>query len=322
MITTKKALAIIKKSKNIAIFAHKEPDPDACGSMFGLRDFCQKIGKNADVIMEEAPAAFMQNVFPCKEAVKTFSPEKYDLVVMTDLHDATRLNSSFVEKVQNFKNILIFDHHEVGANEKLITDNCIIKTVAAASMLIVDLFEEAKVEPSKDGATYLYAGIMGDTDRFLHTNLTEKVFENAIYLMKKGADIQKVYDSFYRNVSLKSIAVRKLLYRKMTYLRRGAGVYAIFTNRDIKRLGADIDDIKQYSNTMIRIEGVRVSFLIYQMPTGEFKVSMRTTDLDLVPFAQKMGGGGHKCASAFTTDLSDVEIKKKITSWCREILNG
>ena len=35
----------IKKSKNIAIFSHKSPDPDAIGSALALKSALEKIGK-------------------------------------------------------------------------------------------------------------------------------------------------------------------------------------------------------------------------------------------------------------------------------------
>ena len=322
MITNKEFLKKLESAKNIAIFSHREPDPDALGSMFGMRDLCLKLGKNADVFFCDEPADFMKEVYPVELGKNDFDPDKYDTVVIVDLHVFTRLNVIYQKDVTDFKNLLILDHHEVSNDEVIATKNCIIKNVAAASNLVVDLFKEAKLTPSKEGATYLYAGIMGDTDRFLHTNVTKQVFENAIYLMEAGADIQKVYDHFYRSVTKKSISVRKLLYKKLCYVEDKKGIYAVFTNKDMKKLKATIEDIKQYSNTLVRIEGVEVSFLVYQMSDGSFKVSMRSSRVDLVPLAKKQGGGGHKCAAAFSTNLSAYEIKRKIASWCKEILNG
>lgn len=323
MITIKKALEIIKNSKNIAIFAHNQPDPDACGSMFGLQDLCQKLGKKADVFIGDVPAEYISGLFPFKNAEYEFHADKYDLVVITDMHAVDRLNPIYEKKVQNFKNILIVDHHALSENESLMTENCIInETAAAASMIIADFFIEAEVKPSKEGATYLYAGIMGDTDRFLHNNLTPEVFDKAAYLMKCGAEIQAVYDVFYRKITKQSIKTQKALYNRLRFINKGKVAYAIFTNVSLRWQGIDIEDIKAFSNELVRVEGVELSFLIYPLPDGAYKVSMRSVNADLRPFSIKMGGGGHKYAAAFTFENNVVSIWRNVKVWAKEILNG
>ena len=45
-------------------------------------------------------------------------------------------------------------------------------------------------------------------------------------------------------------------------------------------------------------------------------------EINLVPFASKMGGGGHPNASAFEIDITKAQINKNIAKWATEILNG
>ena len=319
--SNKKAIEVIKSANKIAIFGHREPDPDACGSTFGLQDLCQKLGKKADVFICDTPADFLFDVFPFKKAKFEFHPDQYDLVIVSDLHSIDRLSSIYQQKIAEFKNVLIVDHHIVSEEEKIETKNYVIKHVAAASMIVVDLFQEAGVTPSKNGATYLYAGMMGDTDRFLHNNLTPDVFDKAAYLMKAGAAVQKVYDAFYRKITRKSIATQKALYSKMKFVERGKAVYTIFTTLNMKHAKISIEDVKAFSNSLIRIDGVKLSFLIYQLPDGIFRVSMRSSGDDLVPFANKMNGGGHNCAAAFNYEGNILSLKHDVKLWVKEILN-
>jgi len=321
MTTNKKAIEIIKKSNKIAIFSHREPDPDACGSMFGLQDLCQKMGKKADVFVCDTPADYIVNIFPFKKAKFEFHPDQYDLVIVSDLHSIERLSSIYQQKIADFKNVLIVDHHIVGEGEKVITKNCVIKQVAAASMIVVDLFAEAGLTPSKKGATYMYAGIMGDTDRFLHSNLTTDVFDKAAFLMKHGAAVQEIYDSFYRKITRKSIATQKALYSKMRFINRGKAVYAVFTTQNLKHAKIDVEDVKALSNSLIRIDGVCLSFLIYQLSDGIFRVSMRSSADDLVPLANKMNGGGHNFAAAFNYEGDFLSLRKNVMLWAKEIMH-
>ena len=236
MMTTKQILQRLEKAKNIAIFSHKGPDPDAYGSLFGMRGFCRQIGKNADVFLKDNTQINLSNIFPIDEAKTEFDEKNYDLVVIVDLHMLDRINEVFREKIKNFKNKLVIDHHVVVRDEELITSNARISDVAAASMLIIDLYREAGIMPDKDTATYLYAGIMGDTDRFLHTNLSKQVFEDALLLFESGAQVQNIYDFMYRYTTPEEIRVNKAIYNRMHYFLDGKAVYVIFTQKDCKKM--------------------------------------------------------------------------------------
>lgn len=322
MMTNKQIIGKINKAQNIAIFAHIDPDPDALGSMFGLREFCRSLGKNADAFVLDKKENFLSLIFPYKETKDVFIPNDYDLVIITDLHVINRINREYQENIRNFQNTLVIDHHIVADNDELITKNMRVKDVAAASMLVIDLYRENGTRPDKKAATYLYAGLMGDTDRFLHNNLSKEVFDDAVYLMESGAKIQEVYDYMFRYTTPEEIKVHKMLYNNLVYLEGGRVAYAIFTLKDLKKLGADIEDVKAFSSTLIRIKGVELAFLIYEKERGQFKFSIRSSKANIVPAASKMGGGGHPCAAGFDFEGTKWKIKRIIPEISREILNG
>ena len=323
MITIKKVISKIKNAENIAIFAHRDPDPDALGSMFGFRDFCQKLGKNATIFALDKCDNYLNYIFPMNETKQDFVSEEFDLVVMLDLHSVLRLEEKFQESVSKCKNIMILDHHAAGENETLQTkDFRILPEMAAASQIVLTLFKEENLVPSKNGATYLYAGLMGDTDRFLHTNLSKKVFQDALYLFENKADVQHVYDYMYRFMTKEDIKVNQYLYNNLVYLDGGKTAYVIFSIRDMKQLGVGIEAVKEFSNTLIRIKGVELSFLIYERVPKEYKISVRSSKINLVPFCNKMGGGGHPNASGYSVFYGKTKIREELPKWSSEILNG
>ena len=68
--TYKKVVERIKKAKKIAIFSHRDPDPDACGSMFGLCEFCRAIGKeDVTVFVKEIKGKYLNYIFPLEMCV-------------------------------------------------------------------------------------------------------------------------------------------------------------------------------------------------------------------------------------------------------------
>ena len=322
MITNKQIIEKVNKAQNIAIFAHMDPDPDALGSMFGLREFCRGLGKKADVFIIDKKENFLSMIFPLEESKQNFVPEDYDLVLVTDLHVLNRVNIEFQEKIKNFGNVIVIDHHIVMENDILISKHMRVMPVAAASMLIVDLYKESGLKPTKAAATYLYAGLMGDTDRFLHSNLSKLVFDDAVYLMDAGAKIQQVYDYMFRYTTPEEIRVNNMLYNNLVYLEGGRAAYAIFTLKDLKKIGADIEDVKAFSSTLVRIKGVELAFLIYEKERHQFKFSIRSSKANIVPAASRMGGGGHPNAAGFDFEGSKAKIKRILPELSREILNG
>lgn len=323
MITNKKIIEKVKKATNIAIFAHSDPDPDALGSMFGFGAFCQNMGKKCSIFAVKKCDNYLNYIFPMEKTRQDFVASDFDLVVLLDVHSIERIEVLFQEEVSKAKNLMIIDHHQVTESEKFeIEDAKIMPEMAAASEIVISLFRDKKIKPSKECATYLYAGLMGDTDRFLHSNLSQTVFEDAIFLMQCGADVQHVYDFMYRYITKEDIKVNQYLYNNITYLDGGKTAYVIFSISDMQKLGVGIDAVKEFSNTLIRIKGVELSFLIYEKAPKEYKISMRSASVNLVPFSNKMGGGGHPNATGFSVFYGKTKIKQEIPKWSLEILNG
>lgn len=323
MITNKQIVKEIKKSKNIAIFSHRDPDPDALGSMFGFREFCQKMNKKAVIFGENKHDNYLNFIFPMSEVSQNFVAGDFDLVVMLDVHSIERVDDLFQEELANVENLMVIDHHRVTETENFSIEMArIMPEMAAASQIVLSLFRDSKTKPSKECASYLYSGLMGDTDRFLHSNLSKAVFDDATYLFECGADVQHVYDYMYRYVTKEDIRVNCYLYNNITYLNGGRAAYIIFSKRDMEKLNVDVESIKEFSNTLIRIKGVELSFLIYERAAKEYKVSLRSNNADVLPFSSKMGGGGHPKASGFSVFYGKTKIKQEIPKWSSEILNG
>ena len=312
----------IKGAKNIAVFAHRGPDSDACGSMLAFRDLCRLLGKNAEAFCFKY-SDYIKNNFDVKEFKSNFSAKNYDLVAFCDMHTAKRLDECYQEEFKKCQNVIIVDHHIISGNEVVASDCARIIPKASASQLVLDLYREIGQKPSKQVANYLYAGLVGDTNRFLNSNLSKEVFEDASYLLECGAEVHKIYDKMYRSISKKEMRLTKYLYGHLKYLQGGKVLYIIFTEKDYKKLDTTFEDIQLFSNTLIQIEGVEWSFLVYQVSKFHFRFSMRSAEnIDLVPLASKMKGGGHKNAAAFTKRMKKSQIKKSIEKWTNGVFNA
>lgn len=321
--TINRVLAKIKLAKRIAIFAHKNPDPDAYGAMFAMREFCRNLNLDADIFAIKNKRGYLDNIFPLEEVKTDFKSGDYDLVIILDMHLIDRLAPEFVSEVEKSKNIIVIDHHKIVEGEKLPTKNYyVMEDYAATCEILTDFAVKCNLKITPTIATYLYTGLMGDTDRFLHKNLTRHVFETAILLYDKKAEIQHVYDYLYRYKTQQQLEIYKQMLDNLIYYEGGKAVCSIFTLKDLKRLDADQEDVKFYTNDLVKIKGVELSILCIEYKKDYFKFSLRSNGLNTVNFSTRMGGGGHVCASAFETEISLKEIKKLMPKWIKGIMNG
>lgn len=322
--TTNSLLNKLKEAKKVAIFAHRNPDPDAYGSMFAMKEICQQIGVFADVFAMKNQDGYLNGIFPLESLKTDFNHENYDLVVMVDLHLIGRLSPEFISEVSKSENIVIVDHHIIYEGDVVPTKNTLIKPEYSATCeILTEILEECDLQITPKIATYLYTGLMGDTDRFLHNNLSQHVFETALLLFQKKAEIQHIYDYLYRYKTQEQLALNKQLLECLSYVEQGRACYAVFTLKDMKRLHADQEDVKVYTNELVKIKGVEISFLCIEYE-DHFKISLRSNNcINTLKLSTKMGGGGHVQASAFEIKCSKKElIKKFLPFWAREILNG
>ena len=322
--TTSRILAKIKLAQRVAIFGHINPDPDAYGAMFAMRELCRQVGVEAEIFAIKNKDCYLDFLFPLNELKTDFKAENFDLVILLDLHLLSRVDSLFAVELSNHKNIIVIDHHKVMDGDVLPTKSTLIKDDYAATCEVLTGFAvENNLKITPQTATYLYTGLMGDTDRFLHNNLTTHVFETAITLFKSKANVQFIYNYLYRYKTPEQLRINKFLLDNMVFTAKDRALYVIFGLDDLKKLNADQESVKVFTNDLVNVKGVEVSFMCIEYKKDFFKFSLRAKNgINTVNFAKKMGGGGHVCASAFEMKISRNKLQKILPKWAKEILNG
>ncbi len=321
--TENQFVSAIKKAKNIAIFCHVNPDPDAYGAAFAVREICRNFGAKADVFAVRNPVGFLDKIFPLQELRTDFFAKDFDLVIICDLHILSRMDGVFAEEISKSKNILVLDHHDVLKNEKLLSDKMINHPEKAATCeIICDIARSQNICISPKCANYLWAGLMGDTDRFLHNNLSVNVLQTAQFLLGSGAEVQKIYDAMYRLTTKKQLEVHKAFIEKIKYFENGEIGLVLFTLDDLKKLDADKEDVKKYVSEITQVEGVNGSFLAIEYTKNHYKISIRTRNLNAFAVAEKRDGGGHYNAAGFEVDGTAKQIEKMAQIWAKELVNA
>src|SRR3989339_962114 len=161
-----KILEAIKKSNNILINVHRNPDLDSIGSAVALYQALIKIGKKATLI---CPHQIPENFKFLKgaEIVQTIDfkiwagkPRPYDLFLILDSGSYDIVTGSKEIKLPDIKKIII-DHHKT--NNFTDVEINLHDEIAATAEIIYQMLIDWEIKIEADIATSLFSGIAGDT---------------------------------------------------------------------------------------------------------------------------------------------------------------
>ena len=212
-----------KKASNVFIIGHKTPDFDSIGASAGLLSMIEQLGKKAYIVIGDEPEDIQIDinkiVYDYGKRLNIINLDQYkelkddkSLLIMTDVNKKHRIYLK--DDLEDFKNVIIVDHHDIKEGETVEEAiHLIYPTAASACELVTQAMltkdkkdSKSKYKIPKDIATLLYAGIRLDTDGYkIEKNnithaVTAKLFEN-------GADKEYVGKLFrtdratYNNVS-------------------------------------------------------------------------------------------------------------------------
>lgn len=305
----------IQQYQTIIIHRHKSPDPDALGSQGGL----------AELLRQSYPE---KKIYQVGEAVgglgflitmDEIPDEAYQgaLVIVTDTANTARISDS---RYTLGDKLIKIDHHP---NDEPYGDIAYVNTKASScSEIIADLWQffEDEWTLSEEGARLLYAGIVGDTGRFLFSNTSAHTF-------KIAADLRQFdFDATYLNRQLQEMPLKVarlsgIVYEQLEVDKNGAGK-VILTQELLAELG--INDLE--TSQIVSLPGVvdeLVAWAIFvQQPNGHFRVRMRSKGPVINTIAKKYRGGGHPLASgANAKDMVEVEaIYQEIQEVCKNFV--
>ena len=305
----------LKSAKRVAIFGHMHPDLDSFGAMLGAKFLCESLGVKCDVFAEFMKNLSFLRIFPETYFKHDFDKRKYDLVLIVDCNEISRIDKKFQPDVSD-KKILFIDHHELN-NVLEGADYYVYPKKCSASLVVFELLEKLNLKLSAEYATYIFAGVVGDTNRFLHTNTDASVFSTASKLLKLGADCQKVYDVVYRSMTMSNVRLRDYLFSNLK--ASGKVCYVAISQKDLEKLSSNVEDVKMFVSDINQLVEFSVAMIAYEISENKFKVSLRSKNgVDLLKVAFKYGGGGHKDASGFRILGNKSQVLKKLALISKE----
>ncbi|WP_017549095.1 DHH family phosphoesterase [Salinicoccus carnicancri] len=283
----REVLNLINEYEEIIIMRHKRPDPDALGSQLGLKAVLKAIFPNKSVAAlgeEEVSLNYLGRMDP----VTTL---RNPLLIVLDTANRDRIDGdlSVGEKV------IKIDHHP---DHDPYGDINIVETgVSSTSELIYLLtalwgFDNDYIDD--ESARLLFAGIVGDTGRFLFSNTTSMTHRIASEL--KTFNFDAAQDMQLMNVqSLNQFRFKGYLIDNFEITDKG--VLSVWVPKSVLRKYDLTSNEASMSVNMYReIEEAKIWFMAVE-EEGEIRVRLRSKDTVINDVAEQFGGGGHPFAS-------------------------
>lgn len=307
-----KIIEKIKAAKTIAIFAHIHYDPDGLGSMYGLAHFLQKMGKEVDKFIDSKVCEIDSRMYDTAE-LSSMLYKNYDLMIMVDTANLERLGQ-YASAFKQHQNTIRIDHH-VGYRGAAKIE--LVLPYSSCCEVILQLIEKMGAKPDKKCATYLYGGLLTDTDCFSTTNVSEGTLHHAISLIKYGADSIKATDILIKTQSQAQYKLTKIVQEKAEI--HDDVFISSLTLKDYKKAGAELNEDGSIANKLIYLDGINISCLIKQKQINSYSCSFRgRSGYDVAKIAEVLGGGGHKQAAGAVIKGNEKSVKALVLKTIRE----
>lgn len=298
---------LIESSDHILLMGHKFSDLDSLGSAFAFASALNRMGKQANVVVNRentmartllnyiTEAGFSDLIATGEEILPLI--DERTLLIVVDTHRPEMLD--YPEVYKKAKKVAVIDHHRKATDH---ISNALIfyneTAVSSVCEMVTELWQYMGAEFIGNAeADALLSGIMLDTKNFVF-NTGVRTFEAAAYLRRRGAN---------------PIAVKKMFSDSMQICKDKYEVISsaqIYNDCVIAVNTAETENSRLVSaqavDELLGVEGVKAAFVLFS-GGGKIGISARSFgEVNVQLIMEALGGGGHKTMAACTLASNDI----------------
>ncbi|EOL45847.1 DHH family phosphoesterase [Enterococcus caccae] len=286
----KEILTKIKAYQTVIIHRHQRPDPDAIGSQVGLAEIVRASFPDKMIYQAGGPVEGLEFLAEMDE----ISDEMYQgaLVIVTDTANSPRISD---DRYKLGAELIKIDHHP---NDDPYGDLVWVNTKASScSEMITDFYmlNQDELVMNDKAARLLYAGIIGDTGRFLYPSTTPHTLEVAAELMTyrfDAAELNRELEQIPMNVA----KLAGYVYQTIEVDEHGAAKVML-----PQSLLDEYGIVDSETAAIVSLPGVIDEVIAWgifvEQPEGYYRVRLRSKGPVINELAKKHHGGGHPLAS-------------------------
>ena len=310
-------LAELRGADKLLLTTHENPDGDALGSLLAMHLMLQQLGKDSVMFLSA-------NNFPLPHEYRYMAlddvmqepPGDVDerTVLFLDCGNIDRMPVDFLQQAAVHR--LNIDHHH--DNTRFGSANLVVPDASSTAEIVHGLSKDLGVRMTPEIAEALYIALVTDTGKFMFENTTPAAHHMAADLIEAGVSPQGIHQKLYEGLPLSRV---ELLARALGAVSRydgGALTLTHLRQQDFHESHALESDSEGIVDHLRAIEDTAVAALVRELldaeKQGRRKVSLRSTDgrVDVSRIARGLGGGGHRQAAGFTTDLPMDQLVERL----------
>lgn len=283
-------LASIQQYQTIIIHRHMRPDPDALGSQAGLAEMLKASFPDKRILKSGGPVGDLDFLAEMDEIAD--ADYQGALVIVTDTANTDRISD---KRYTLGDKLIKIDHHP---NDDPYGDIMYVNTDASScSEIITDFYIQHKdtLTLSDEAARLLYAGIIGDTGRFLYSGTTPHTMQVASKLMEFNF-VPFEISNHLNTMSRKVAQLSGYVLQNVEISPNGVGKIIVTSE-----LMNQFDLTDSETSSIVPLPGTIDDVLLWgvfvEQPEGYYRCRLRSKGPVINEVAKLHNGGGHPLAS-------------------------
>jgi len=299
-----RAVEVIRSAPQVALACHVNPDGDALGSMLGMFHALRAGGR--DVVASFPPPFEVAHHYRELPGLDLLTPpaefpEAPAVMVTFDCGSLDRLGA-LDANAKSATELVVVDHHI--SNDRYGSINVIQPDAAASGTVALELIDALGLTLDRDAAVCLYAALVCDTGRFQYETTTPAVFDIARRLSEFDLPIAQLSRSLFEEHRFAYLQMLGEALQSAQLVREQRFVYTAITQDLLTRHGVRIDEVEGLIDVLRRATEAEVTCVLKEEADGTIRVSLRSLGgVDVRRIAEAHGGGGHRFAAGFSSDL-------------------
>ena len=308
------------------VVTHENPDGDALGSMLAMAIALHGLGK--DVVMYlsgEAPTPGEYRFLDLSGLRRALPDDTEERVLLAlDCASERRIGPER-DVIERSRMVVNVDHHH--DNTRFGDVNLIVDDASSTAEIVRDVLASLDVGLTPDIAEALYVALVTDTGRFQYSNTTPKALRLAADLVEAGADVHGIFRLVYETVQFAKLKLLARALDRAELFENGRLVVSYLVKDDFADVGAEEPYSEGIIDYLRSVEGSEMVALIREPPRDggpARRISLRSSrdEVDVSAVARAAGGGGHRQAAGFSSELEIPEIVEFIRREFAAIANG
>ncbi len=297
-----KFVEVIQSHERFILTSHIRPDCDALGSVLGMMDILEQLGKDVIIVNGQSTPPNLAFIDP-ENRIKAIGVD----VQLEDLQDRDIhmvLDTSAWAQLGAMGDVIksmdipliVVDHHQ--GEDDLGATFFKDTTAEAAGKLVADAADALGVTWTSRMARPLFAAVATDTGWYRFGSAGAGTYQLAARLIEAGASPAEIYGQLYEQETLGRLRLRGTVLERVRVELDGRLAHTHILLSDFEETGAVASDTEDLVNLCLTIKGTDAAMILVEQTPDVYKVSFRSRcELDCSELARQFGGGGHKAAA-------------------------